>query len=215
MLRKYPSTFHLPWSKGITNDDKVLKSISHLSGKPVIITEKMDGENTTIYHGGYCHARSLDSGYHESRTCVKKLAGEIGHLIPDGWRICGENMYAKHSIEYDNLEDFFLVFSVWDENNRCLTWKQTLEFCDKLGLKTVPVLYWGLWNDSTKFHLSVDERKSEGYVVRVDEPFHFSNFSNNVAKYVRKNHVQTNEHWLQQQLVKNKLKEFGHEKKQN
>lgn len=206
MLRKYPSTYHLPWSKGVSNDDKLLKNADMFLNKPVIITEKMDGENTTIYSGGYCHARSLDSGYHESRTYVKKLAGEIGHLIPTGWRVCGENMYAKHSIAYNDLESYFLVFNVWDENNRCLTWRQTMDFCAKLGLKTVPVLFWGTWHDSVKFHLNIDERKSEGYIIRIDDNFHFSNFSNNIAKYVRKNHVQTNEHWMTQSVEKNCLK---------
>ena len=60
MKYKYPRTYHLPFSKGYTSDDKVLKNDLHLIGKEIIITEKMDGENTSIYNSGF-HARSIDS----------------------------------------------------------------------------------------------------------------------------------------------------------
>ena len=35
----------------------------------------------------------------------------------------------------------------------------------------------------------------EGFVVRNVDSFAYEDFSKNVAKYVRKNHVQTDEHW--------------------
>ena len=58
---KYPRTPHFPWSPGATDDDKILQDLSVFDKQPVVITEKMDGENTTIYADGYIHARSLDS----------------------------------------------------------------------------------------------------------------------------------------------------------
>ena len=70
MEYKYPRTFHLPWSPGCTSDDKVLKSVDHFVGKRVIVTEKMDGENTTISKNKI-YARSIDSKDHESRHWVK------------------------------------------------------------------------------------------------------------------------------------------------
>ena len=82
---KYPRTFHVPWSLGKTSDDKVLKSADHFVGKEIVITEKMDGENTSIYKEGL-HARSLDSKRHESRTMVTKLWSEIAHDIPENWK---------------------------------------------------------------------------------------------------------------------------------
>ena len=66
-MKKYGRTYHLPQSPGVTSDDKVLRDLSVLAAaEEVIFTEKMDGENTTIYNDG-CHARSPDSGYHPSR----------------------------------------------------------------------------------------------------------------------------------------------------
>ena len=44
----------------------------------------------------------------------------------------------------------------------------------------------------------------EGIVVRTKEAF--KDFDNNVAKYVRRNHVQTDEHWSKQKIIRNILK---------
>src|SRR3990172_4379518 len=105
MKIKYPRTFHLPWSLGAADDDKMhtLTDIEEMfGGKEVIITEKMDGENTSIYSTGECHARSLDSGPHSSRDYVRGKARQLACLgFPEGWRLVGENLYAKHSIAYD------------------------------------------------------------------------------------------------------------------
>jgi hypothetical protein len=45
---KYPRTYHVPWSEGATNDDKINKDMSSFYGKNVVITEKMDGENIVM-----------------------------------------------------------------------------------------------------------------------------------------------------------------------
>lgn len=43
MYKKYPRTFHLPFSEGVQSDDKIMKDLSSLEGKEVIVTYKMDG----------------------------------------------------------------------------------------------------------------------------------------------------------------------------
>ena len=48
---KYPKTLHLPWSQGVNSDDRVMKDLSGFEGHPVVITEKMEGENTTMARG--------------------------------------------------------------------------------------------------------------------------------------------------------------------
>lgn len=57
MKHKHPRTYHLPWSEEVHGDDKVLKSTAHFDGEEVVVTEKRDGENTSLYHNGYIHAR--------------------------------------------------------------------------------------------------------------------------------------------------------------
>ncbi|MGD9158310.1 MAG: RNA ligase family protein [Desulfobacteraceae bacterium] len=203
---KYPRTPHLPWSPGITSDDKVLKDVSCLEGKKLVGTIKMDGENTTMYRDRI-HARSIDSKDHESRHWVKQLHAKIRHLILPGWRICGENLYAKHSIYYDDLPSYFLFFSVWSDNNVCLEWVETLMTGDELGLYT-PICFTPPGITSLKevdalFQAGYSDH--EGYVVRIEDEFEFEDFGKSVAKYVRANHVQTDRHWMRNKIVKNKL----------
>jgi hypothetical protein len=200
---KYPRTWHLPWSPGATDDDRILKDTSHLMGQRVIVTEKMDGENTTMY-SDYIHARSVDGRSHPSRNWVKNFHGGISFHIPDGWRICGENLFAKHSIGYKALPSFFMGFSVWNEKNVCLSWDETLEYLELMGIKPVPVIFDGIF-DEKKIVALYDEKKDwekrEGYVLRLASSYPYSAFDQSVAKYVRSEHVRTTKHWMHGQPV--------------
>lgn len=210
MRYKYPRTPHLPWSPGADEDDIILDINDVFDDEEVVVvTEKMDGECTTIYPD-YIHARSLDSADHPSRHLVKALQGAIGPFLGKEMRICGENMYAKHSIHYTDLESLFLVFSIW-EGDDCWNWKDTVRFCRKMELYTVPYL-WGDYMNAINFDLCYTENRKpdlqEGYVVRKKASFKYEDFQNNVAKFVRKDHVQTSEHWLNQPLVKNQCRKM-------
>lgn len=203
---KYPRTMHLPWSPGTTSDDKIMHDISPLLGKTVVITEKMDGENTNLY-SDRIHARSIDSKDHDSRHWVKGLWGGIKNEIPEGWRICGENLYAKHSLYYEELPTYFMVFSIWNENNVCLSWDETVSICGMLNLVHVPVIDIITFDEGylRKLSNNLDLTKTEGYVLRNIESFGYDEFGDNVAKWVRAKHVTTDEHWMFQQIVPNKL----------
>ena len=169
----------------------------------------MDGENTTLYHD-YIHARSLDSRNHPSRNWVKNYHSKFSSEIPEGWRVCGENLYAEHSIHYKSLESFFLAFSVWDNRNFCLSWDETEEYSALLGIKTVPVLYRGIWDEEKIRAIHKQERdgdQCEGYVVRLSEGFSYGGFRKSVAKYVRKGHLKTTHHWMSKRIIKNELKQ--------
>lgn len=159
----------------------------------------------------YCdhyHARSIDSNNHPSRNWVKGLWGNIRHDIPEGWRICGENIYAKHSIFYEDLDTYFEVFSIWDDNNKCLSWDNTVVWAELLGLKTVPVLHRGKFNLALikKFHETLNLEKQEGFVIRNVKGFHYNDADKNIAKWVRKGHVQTSDHWMHGKVIPNLLK---------
>jgi hypothetical protein len=209
-LFKYPRTYHLQFSPGLQNDDKMVENPDMFVGKEVVVLEKYDGENSNLY-SDYFHARSIDSPHHDSRNWIKGFHGQIRHLIPKDWRICGENLYAKHSIHYKNLESYFMVFSVWFEDNITLSWEATVKFCSNIGLQTVPVLYKGIWNEEVIKNLYTPTKENgdemEGFVVRNAGAFHYDDFASNVAKYVRKGHVQTDEFWRNQKIVPNELKD--------
>lgn len=207
MLYKYPRTYHLPWSKGITNDDKIYKDVSFLENRIVVISEKMDGENTSIYTN-YIHARSIDSKNHPSRNYVKNLAASFQYKIPNGWRVCGENMFATHSIYYDNLKSFFLGFAIYDERNICLPWKDTLSWFKLLGITPVPIVYYGKLESISHIsdiaqNIVKKHDTHEGYVIRIADMFTYEGHF--VAKYVRENHVKSDTHWKNAPIVHNML----------
>ena len=195
---KYPRTYHLPWSPGKTDDDRTLKNTSVFEDKIVVVTRKMDGENFSGYNN-YCHARSIDGRSHPSRDWAKNFWSQRSYELPEGWRVCCENMYAVHSIKYDNLESYLLGFSIWDESNNCLSWEDTKLWFSLLEIPIVPVLYYGIYDEAkikNLYNEKADWENHEGYVIRNAESFSYKDFKANVAKFVRPNHVQTIKHWM-------------------
>lgn len=198
---KYPRTLHVPWSPGTTNDDKIAKEVFL---KDFVITEKMDGECTTIYSDGYVHARSTTYSPHWSRSRVKQLASEITNKLPIGYRLVGENVYAKHSIKYTNLQNkhgenwFFQLFAVVDQVFGVLSWELTKNWAEYLEIPHVPVLkevYNYTREELDKGIVQLPENY-EGYVIRNIHGFNYRDHQENVFKYVRSGHVQTDQHWM-------------------
>lgn len=202
---KYPRTHHLPWSESITNDDRTLSSCDAFVGQRVVVTEKYDGENTTLYRNT-THARSMNSANHPSRNWVKGMWGAIRHNIPQDIRVCGENCYAKHSIHYTNLPSYFLGFSAW-RDTVCLSWDETLKLFKELNIVPVNTLYDGIYDEELIQNISIDTDVMEGYVVRVADEFLMDDFTSCVGKYVRKGHVQTAAHWMKAAIIPNILGE--------
>ncbi|WP_031152075.1 RNA ligase family protein [Streptomyces xanthophaeus] len=203
MRTHYPRTPHLPWSPGAASDDVRADGFAGLAGREVVVTEKLDGENTTLYRDGL-HARSLDSAHHPSRAWVKGLQSRIGPGIPEGRRVCGENLYARHSLPYGELDSWFYGFSVWD-GEHCLDWDQGVRFLRGLGIPTPPVLWRGTFDERVLRRLKLDTARQEGYVVRTVAGFTRADFGRCVAKWVRPGHVQTGTHWMFAQVVPNGL----------
>ena len=210
---KYPRTWHLPDSPNRGADgDHVYPDYSSFEGHEVVVTEKLDGENTTIYADGYTHARSISSGYHPTRTWVRALAGRVAHALPDGWRICGENTYGRHSIAYDALPSYFQLFAVYDDEDFCQSWDDTTEWATKLGVDLVPVLYRGPFTHELIALLdgpSAFGPEREGVVVRWAEAFHTSNHQRAVGMLVRADHVKTDQHWMHGEVPANGLAARG------
>lgn len=205
---KYPRTYYLPWCIPLKENDRIWNDDSNFLGKRVIVTLKMDGENTTFY-SDYIHARSLEWRGHESRDWVKGLWSKVCYLLDENMRICGENLYAVHSIRYENLPSYFLVFSIWVDN-RCLSWDETVLYAKIIGLEIVPVIYDGIY-DKAKIiaEFSKYEKQHEGYVIRISDEFNYIDFRRSVAKFVRTEFSQkaddSNEHRASKKIETNGL----------
>jgi hypothetical protein len=190
---KYPSTPYLD-----------LKSHPFLD-REIIVTEKRDGENTKLY-SDRIHARSVDSRHHPSRAWVKMFHAQIRNLIPESVAICGENLYAEHSIHYDALPSYFEGFAVHDELS-CYSWHETREMFAHIGITPVPVLFRGVCQKNTLSQLiaQIDVERQEGFVVRLADRFLLKDFDVSAQKWVRPGHVQTDEHWMYREVVVNGL----------
>lgn len=216
---KYNRTFHFPWSPGATNDDKIATSIAGLIGKEIVITEKMDGSNTSLETNG-CFARTHSGPpSHASFDSLKALHATIKHKIPPDYQLFGEWCYALHSIAYNELPGYFLLFNVRDLKQIIptvwISWNEVEMWAEEIGVPTVPVLFRGVVNsekelkelvESFMIQPSVCGGIREGVVVRVAGEFTDDKFSEYVLKCVRANHVQTSDHWKDQEIIKNKLK---------
>ena len=206
---KYPRTYHLPWSAP-SADDKVLEDESVFTGQEVVVTEKMDGENFTGYND-YCHARSVDSPNHPSRHKAKEIWFQRAYLLDDNMRVCGENLYAMHTIRYRDLKSYLLLFSIWIDD-RCLCWDETLEYAELLELPTPEVIYRGPYQREAIEQAYADYRRQaarelEGFVLRRAGEFRFFDFSRSVAKFVEPQfRQQLNEahgHWISGKVTEN------------
>jgi hypothetical protein len=198
---KYPRTYHFPFSEGATNDDRIQANWHNILQHELIITEKLDGENTCIKENGI-YARSHGSvNRNPWARPIWDIWERIGHGLSD-LHIFGENLYAIHSIKYERLEHYFYVFGI-REGDTWLSWDAVQEYAFLLDLPIVPVLFKGVCTEKSLEQLILQQQKngstlggiSEGVVCRKAAAFQDADFPKNVLKYVRKNHVQTDAHW--------------------
>jgi len=203
-MSKYNRTYHLNWSPGSTSDDKISNSVNSLLGKQIVITEKLDGENTGMTDDGVyarSHAAFTISPWSREVRLLHKLVVE--DELGDGVYLFGENMEGIHSIEYTNLTSYFYIFGMRD-NNVWVPWEKVEEYSYLLDIPTVPVLFKGVVNTQKELKDLTEKLASqpselggirEGIVVRNADHFHNDDFAENVMKWVRKDHVQTTNHW--------------------
>ena len=203
-MTKYNRTHHLPFSLGVSNDDRVSKDIDSLLGIDIVITEKLDGENCGMNNFGVyarSHAVFTDSPWSREVRKLHRLK-VLSQLGSESIFLFGENMEGVHSIEYNKLESYFYIFGVRD-GLTWLSWNDVELYASLLDIPTVPVLFKGIVN--TKEHLielvnsltieSMLGDTIEGIVIRNVNSFNDSAFKSNVMKWVRKGHVQTDTHW--------------------
>ena len=203
-MSKYPRTYHLYFSPGTTSDDRIADSVETLLKKEIVITEKLDGSNTAMIDQGVfgrSHAVFTRNPWDREVRQLHKLSVE--DELGDGVFLFGENMEGIHSIEYSNLESYFYIFGIRD-NDIWIPWEKVEEYSYLLDIPTVPVLFKGVVNSAKELQQIVEDLVSkpselggqrEGIVVRTAGMFHNDDFADNVMKWVRKGHVSTDVHW--------------------
>ena len=114
---KFPRTFHFPDSGSVGSEDKIFHDWKEkLLGKLVEISNKMDGENTTLCADGTVHARSVDSKKQLSRDALTSIwKAKWKCALPHGQSIIADNLTAVHSIEYKLLNSLYPCIAIIDD----------------------------------------------------------------------------------------------------
>ena len=223
---RFPHTPHLVWlGDGTPRDDKVLESqaATELLNSTVVVEEKLDGANLGISVAPDGSLRAQNRG----QCLTAPYRGQFSRL--DGWLtqrqdalfdalteshvLFGEWCAAKHSIDYNGLPDWFLVFDIYDRaESRFWSTSRRDELVATLGLNSVPTLFTGRTTknqliDMVKGQSSVFHGGSaEGIVIRSET----DQWLEQRAKIVHPDFTQAiGEHWSRHALEWNSLAEHG------
>lgn len=152
MFRKYEKTYRILVPQFDVKGKHFLSKdeTKRLLGGKVTITEKMDGANAGIIltKDGWFRMQKrgslVDQSEHEQFNFFKAWTQtnyEKILKVPARYRLYGELMRAVHTIQYDRLPDWFLVFAIWDhKKNEYVKWSVLEELCAEWGFSTVPLI---------------------------------------------------------------------------
>lgn len=158
---KYPRTRHLEGSRlQVGDEDLTQVPFSAVLGKNIVIEEKIDGANTAISFDGegklllQSRGHYLYGGHKERHYNLFKQWANINKdifasVLGDRYIMYGEWMYAKHTIFYDALPDYFMEFDIFDRKEKVfLDTDARRVFTEKMGIvSSVPVLSRGVFRD--------------------------------------------------------------------
>lgn len=153
---KYPRTHHIEGSR-LQPGDEDLDSIpfSKISGKHLVVEEKIDGANSAISftQDGTLRLQSrghyLEGGFREKhfnllKTWANCHRQSFWDRLGSRYIMYGEWVYAKHTVFYNSLPHYFLEFDIFDrENNVFLSTPKRQSLLEGMPVKSVPILYSG------------------------------------------------------------------------
>ncbi len=158
-LVKYPRTQHLQGSRLQPGDEDLRQlPFEHILGRKIVIEEKIDGANTAISFDSdgtlllQSRGHYLDGGYGERHyNFLKQWANTYKDIfysaLGSRFIMYGEWMYAKHTVFYDALPNYFMEFDIFDrEREVFLSTAERKKLTDKMGIvSSVPVLAEGVF----------------------------------------------------------------------
>ncbi len=157
---KYPRTPHLEGSR-LQEGDEDLSQVpfSEILGKYIVIEEKIDGANSAISFDGdgklllQSRGHYLDGGHRERHyNLMKQWANRYRDVFYEAlgsrYIMYGEWMYAKHTVFYNALPDYFMEFDIYDRERAVfLSTEERRKMREKMGIvSAVPVLAEGVFH---------------------------------------------------------------------
>ena len=214
---KFPRTHWLPIGEKPHKSERYLtkKEVEELFSSEVNVSEKLDGANVGLSfqqdklilqkRGGF-----IGEGEHPQYGAFKEWAYSKYQefcQLPEDMILFGEWLYAKHSIYYTKLPDYFIIFDIW-QNGKFLSVEERDSIARKFGLYAVPTIYQGTLSLNNIPSLIQQSRYSdelmEGIVVRsLRNP-------DLRGKWVRPDFIYGQKHWSRYKFTKNLLSQKPH-----
>lgn len=209
---RFPNTPHILWlGQGQPRDDKILSEteIATLLEDEVFIEEKLDGANLGISLDADGELRAQNRGqylpqpfsgqFSRLNSWLGQHAANLKQALTPEMILFGEWCAARHSLDYNKLPDWFLLFDVYDRKaGKFWSRERRNQLAEQLGIAIVPLL------KKTKITVEqlvqlLEETYSdyrngrvEGVVIRCDSPL----WCEARAKLVNREFVQAIEdHW--------------------
>ena len=209
---RFPHTPHIAWlASGTPRDDKVLSldEVEKLLAGDVVIEEKLDGANLGFSLGPDGTLRVQSRGQY----LLPPFTGQFAQLgkwmdvhqdglfdtLTESLIVFGEWCAARHSLAYDQLPDWWLMFDVYDRDaKRFWSTARRNKLAVALGVSLVPCLYQGrvtmaqlkgwAFGETSRFR----QGDAEGVVVRSEDAM----WLQQRAKLVRANFTRAiTQHW--------------------
>lgn len=219
---RFPHTPHLAWlGEGSPRDDKVLSpnEVTALLAGDVVVEEKLDGANVGLSLAPDGGLRAQNRGQYLAEPHAGQFArlpawlsqhGEgLRSVLTPNLILFGEWCAALHSLSYEMLPDWLLLFDVYDRSADQF-WSSTRRnaLARSAGLVTVPQVLYGKTTAPTLKKL-VDDTVSryrtgalEGLVIRRES----ADWCEARAKLVRPDFTQAIEtHWRKRALEWNRI----------
>jgi ATP-dependent RNA circularization protein (DNA/RNA ligase family) len=215
---KFPSTPHLIMLGGNSvRDDKVLSPENREAflKNILIVEEKIDGANLGISFNAQGSLILQNRGSILSPPYSgqwKKLEGWLpprleilfDHLF-DRYILFGEWCFAKHSVKYSRLPDYFLGFDIFDkENCQFFSLKRRNRTFEQMDISSVPFIRKGIFTlpqlEALMGRSCFGPEQGEGIYLRYDE----ERWLKQRAKIVKAKFIQNIDiHWTRKTIIQN------------
>jgi len=154
---RFPDTPHLAWLASVPpRDDKVLSKaeLNTLLSHEVVVEEKLDGANLGISVGPDGNLQVQNRGQYlqlpyqgqfaRLEKWLQRHEDALFDTLGENLIAFGEWCGARHSLDYSELPDWWLLFDVYDRKSRTF-WSTVRRnaWASQYGFTTVPILYCG------------------------------------------------------------------------
>ena len=199
---RYPRTPYWPWSPSNPPVHRFCPSAERFVGREIVVTEKLDGACTALHNGNALTRDGSGNAAPWLQMARKHHAWKTSGLDVV---IYGEDLMAVHSITYEPIRESetLRAFAAL-RDGRFASWNELTALTDELSIPRAPLLFRGIMRNIRQLHdliMEAHERPSElggareGVVVRTADSFPEDEFSLNVCKSVRRQHVRSETHW--------------------